>query len=341
MPNIFPNSNPVVAVNWWLATLRTTKIKEGTGLSAAYFLQKLFRALLTIWVIVTFVFVILRLSGDPAMQLLGPEAEQDTIDALREALGLTEPIWTQYVIYLSNFVQGDLGNSYLDGRDAVEVVAERLPKTVSLMLATAVVTFIIGIPAGIYSALHRNSFVDRLTMTISVMGFSIPNFFLGILLILLFSVSWRVLPSGGSDTVWHYIMPVITMASAEAAVFARFTRSAMLDVLNQPYVRTAVAKGVPWGKAVRLHALPNAAIPLVTVTGFFVGALIAGGVITENVFSWPGVGRLFVDSVANRDLAVVQVIILLIAFSMVTTNLIVDLAYGWLDPRVRDLRAED
>jgi peptide/nickel transport system permease protein len=310
-------------------------------MSTAYLAQKLFRALLTIWVIVTFVFVILRMSGDPVLQILGPDAEQDTIELVRKAWGLDKPIWQQYYIYLVNLLQGDMGASYLDGRDAIQVVAERIPKTLSLMGITAVVTFVIGIPAGIYAALHRNTFIDRLTMTGAVMGFSIPNFFLGVLLILLFSVTWRMLPSGGSETASHYIMPVITMATAEAGIFARFTRSAMLDVLNQHYIRTAIAKGVPWGKVVREHALPNAAIPTVTITGFFVGGLIAGGVITENVFAWPGVGRLLVDSVANRDMAVVQVIILLIAASMVATNLFIDLTYGWLDPRVRDLRAED
>lgn len=310
-------------------------------MSITYLAQKLFRALLTIWGIVTFVFVILRMSGDPVLQILGPEAEPETIELMRAAWGLDKSILQQYFIYFANLFKGDMGVSYLDGRDALMVVGERIPKTLSLMGVTAVVTFAIGIPAGIYAALHRNSVIDRLTMTIAVMGFSIPNFFLGVLLILLFSVTWQILPSGGSETPAHYIMPVITMATAEAGIFARFTRSAMLEVLNQPYIRTAVAKGVPWNKVVRQHALPNAAIPTVTITGFFVGTLIAGGVITENVFAWPGVGRLLVDSVANRDMAVVQLIIFLIAVSMVTTNLIIDLAYGWLDPRVRDLRAED
>jgi len=310
-------------------------------MSITYLAQKLFRALLTIWGIVTFVFVILRMSGDPVLQILGPEAEPETIELMRAAWGLDKSILQQYFIYFANLFKGDMGVSYLDGRDALLVVGERIPKTLSLMGVTAVVTFAIGIPAGIYAALHRNTLIDRLTMTVAVMGFSIPNFFLGVLLILLFSVTWQILPSGGSETPAHYIMPVITMATAEAGIFARFTRSAMLEVLNQPYIRTAVAKGVPWNKVVRQHALPNAAIPTVTITGFFVGTLIAGGVITENVFAWPGVGRLLVDSVANRDMAVVQLIIFLIAASMVTTNLIIDLAYGWLDPRVRDLRAED
>ena len=310
-------------------------------MSIRFLIQKIFRALLTILIIVTFIFIVLRISGDSALLIFGPDADAEALESLREAWGLNKPIWQQYLIYIGNIFHGDLGKSYLDGRDAIEVVAERIPKTLSLMWVTAIVTFLIGIPAGIYSAIHHNTKTDRATMTLSVMGLSIPNFFLGVLLILLFSVAWGILPSAGSESWRHYIMPVITMATAEASVFARFTRSAMLEVLNQPYIRTAIAKGVPWKKVVREHALPNAAIPTVTMAGFFVGSLIVGGVVTENVFAWPGVGRLLVDSVRNRDLAVVQVAILLIAFSMVTANLIVDLAYGWLDPRVRDLRSEE
>lgn len=310
-------------------------------MSTRYLLQKLFRAGLTIIIIVTFVFVALRMSGDAALQIYGADVDDAVLEALRKSWGLDKPIWQQYLSYIGNIFQGELGTSYLDGRDAIEVVMERVPKTLSLMWITALFTFLIGIPAGIYAALHHNTAIDRATMTLAVMGLSIPNFFLGVLLILLFSVTWRLLPSAGSETWQHYIMPVITMATAEASVFARFMRSSMLEVLSQPYIRTAMAKGVPWHKVVREHALPNAAIPTVTVAGFFVGSLIVGGVITENVFAWPGVGRLLVDSVANRDLAVVQVAILLIAVSMVTTNLIVDLSYGWLDPRVRDLQTNE
>jgi len=310
-------------------------------MSTRYLLQKLFRAVLTICIIVTFVFVALRMSGDAVLQIYGPDVSTEVLEALRKSWGLDKPIWKQYLIYIGNIFQGDMGKSYLDGRDAIEVVMERVPKTLSLMWITAIVTFLIGIPAGIYSALHHNTAIDRSTMTLSVMGLSIPNFFLGVLLILLFSVTWRLLPSAGSESWQHYIMPVITMATAEASVFGRFMRSSMLEVLSQPYIRTAIAKGVPWRKVVRGHALPNAAIPTVTVAGFFVGSLIVGGVITENVFAWPGVGRLLVNSVANRDLAVVQTAILMIAISMVTTNLIVDLSYGWLDPRVRDLQTKE
>jgi len=310
-------------------------------MSIRYLLHKIIRALLTICIIVTFVFIVLRMSGDTALQIYGPDASAEAIEAISEAWGLNKPIWKQYLIYIGNIFHGDLGQSYMDGRDAVDVVMERVPKTLSLMWITAIVTFLIGIPAGIYSALHHNTAMDRFTMTLAVMGLSVPNFFLGVLLILLFSVTWRLLPSAGSESWQHYIMPVITMATAEASVFARFMRSSMLEVLSQPYIRTAIAKGVPWQKVIRGHALQNAAIPTVTVAGFFIGSLIVGGVITENVFAWPGVGRLLVDSVANRDLAVVQVAILLIAVSMVSVNLIVDISYGWLDPRIRDFQARE
>jgi peptide/nickel transport system permease protein len=302
--------------------------------------QKTIRALLTVLALVTFVFVILRVSGDPAVEILGVEAGPEALEAYREKWGLNKPIWEQYIYYFANMLRGDFGTSLIEGRDALEVVADRLPKTLTLMGWTALFTFLIGIPAGIYAALNRNTWTDRTTMAITVASFSMPNFVIGILLIFLFSVTWNLLPTAGSDTWLHYIMPVITMATAEAAVFARFTRSAMLEVLNQPYMRTALAKGVPWHQAVRRHALPNTAIPTVTVAGFFVGSLIAGGVITENVFAWPGVGRLLVSSVENRDSPVVQAIIILISGSMVTTNLIVDLLYGWLDPRIGSLRAE-
>ena len=310
-------------------------------MSSRYYIQKLFRALLTIWIIITFVFIVMRLSGDSVLMIFGPDVDAEAMNTLREEWGLNKSIWRQYLYYIGNVFQGDMGKSYLDGRPAFVVVMERVPKTLSLMGITAIVTFLIGIPAGIYSALHHNTRTDRATMTLSVMGLSVPNFFLGVLMILLFSVVWQLLPSAGSETAWHYVMPVITMATAEASVFARFTRSAMLEVLNLPYIRTALAKGVPWKQVVRKHALPNAAIPTVTIAGFFVGSLVVGGVVTENVFAWPGVGRLLVNAVANRDVAVVQMAVLLISFSMVTTNLIVDFAYGWLDPRVRDLRTED
>lgn len=306
-----------------------------------FYVQKFLRAILTVWAVVTFVFVILRISGDAAIEILGVDIGPEAIEAFRRRWGLDRPIWEQYVIYFVNLAQGDFGISLVDGRPALEVVLDRVPKTLALMVPTTIITLGLGIPAGIYAALNRNTWIDRGTMAISVMSFSLPNFVVGIFLILLFSVTWRLLPTAGSETWLHYIMPVITMSTADAAIFARFSRSAMLEVLNQPYMRTALAKGIPWRTAVRRHAVPNTAIPTVTIAGFFVGSMIAGGVITENVFAWPGVGRLLVSAVGYRDTAVVQVIMILIAVSMVTTNLIIDILYGWLDPRVRSLRTGD
>ena len=310
-------------------------------MSLVFYAQKIFRALLTVWAVVTFVFIILRISGDAAIEILGVDIGPEAIEAFRRRWGLDQPIWKQYLIYFGDLLQGDFGISLVDGRPALEVVLDRVPKTLALMVPTTILTLGIGIPAGIYAALHRNSWIDRGTMAVSVMSFSLPNFVVGIFLILLFSVTLRLLPTAGSETWLHYIMPVITMSTADAAIFARFSRSAMLEVLNQPYMRTALAKGIPWPTAVRRHAVPNTAIPTVTIAGFFVGSMIAGGVITENVFAWPGVGRLLVSAVGYRDTAVVQVIMILIAVSMVTTNLVIDIMYGWLDPRVRSLRTGD
>lgn len=303
-----------------------------------YILQKIARAFFTVVLIVSTVFIVLRLSGDPAMYVLGIDADPRALDDFRARWGLDRPVLVQYWQFVVNCLQGDFGYSYFEERDAMEAVLERLPKTLLLMGVTAVVTLLIGIPTGVIAALYRDSWIDRVTMLIAVAGFSVPNFVLGIFLILLFSVSLNVLPTSGSGTWKHLVMPVVTMSVAEAAVFARFTRSAMLETLHQPYMRTARAKGLRRQQTIWYHAMPNAAIPLVTVAGFFIGTLIAGGVVTENVFAWPGLGRLLVTSVANRDLAVVQIIVILIACSMVLTNLTIDLLYGWLDPRVGSLR---
>lgn len=296
---------------------------------------RLARAALTIAMVVTFAFVVLRLSGDPAQIIMGADAPPEAVEAFRAAWGLDEPIWVQYLSYFWAILQGDLGRSMRDGRDAIVLVTERIPATLALTLPALAIKICLGIPAGIYAALHRNSLADRVVMIIAVAGFTVPSFVLGLLLVLVFAVELGWLPSGGQESWRHGILPVITLGLGGAAVLARFTRSAMLEVLGQPYIRTASAKGVPWRAVVTGHALPNAAIPTVTIIGFMVGTLIAGAVVVESVFSWPGVGRLLVVAVANRDLAVVQCILLLVAITMVCANLIVDLLYGLLDPRLR------
>jgi peptide/nickel transport system permease protein len=296
---------------------------------------RLARAALTLVLVVTFAFIVLRLSGDPALLIMSADAPPEAIAAFRRAWGLDDPLWVQYVNYFGAIFHGDLGRSMRDGRDAIDLVAERIPATLALTVPALMIKIGLGIPAGVQAALHRNSWVDRLVMFLAVAGFTVPSFVLGLLLVLVFAVQLGWLPSGGQESWRHAILPIITMGMGGAAVLARFTRSAMLEVLGQPYMRTALAKGVPWHIAVRRHALPNAAIPTVTIVGFMVGSLLAGAVVVESVFSWPGVGRLLVVAVANRDLAVVQCILLLVAATMVSANLVVDLLYGVLDPRLR------
>jgi peptide/nickel transport system permease protein len=304
-----------------------------------HFSIRLARALMTIVLVVTFAFIVLRLSGDPALMILGPEAPPEVIAAFRKAWGLDAPIWMQYLDYFSAIVKGELGRSMRDGRPAIALVMERIPATLVLTIPALVLKLAIGIPAGIFAALHRGSAIDRTVMIGAVAGFTVPSFVLGLVLVLIFAVQLGWLPSGGQDSWRHAILPIITLGVGGAGLLARFTRSAMLEILGQPYIRTASAKGVPWRAVVLSHALPNAAIPTVTIIGFMVGALIAGAVVIESVFSWPGVGRLLVVAVANRDLAVVQCILLLVAAIMVTSNLIVDFLYGFLDPRLRNAGA--
>lgn len=300
-----------------------------------FVLTKIFRALLTLWIVVTFAFVIMHASGDPIEIMLGDQAEQEVIDHYKELYGLDRPMHEQYYRYVLGILQGDLGYSLSDQRPVTELLVEAIPATLELGLTALVISMVVGIPLGIIAALNRNKPIDRFVMTFAVLGFSIPNFFLGILLILLFSMTLRWLPTAGMGSWQHLVMPALTLGTAAAGSLARFTRSSMLDVLNKLYMRTAVAKGVPRGRRIRWHALPNAAIPLVTVLGFRLGDLVAGSIITETVFAWPGVGRALVSAVTARDLAVVQGVLLMTACTMVVANLLVDLTYGWIDPRIR------
>ena len=295
-------------------------------------------AALTILIVVTFAFVVLRASGDPAMLILSVDAPAAAIEAFRKSWGLDRPLWVQYLEFLRHLAVGDLGQSMRDGRPAASLVAERIPATLALTIPALLIKVGLGIPAGVWAALRRGTWVDKSVMAAAVAGFTVPSFVLGLVLVLVFAVQLRWLPSGGQDSVWSPVLPVITLGIGGAAVLARFTRSAMLEVLDQPYIRAALAKGVPWGQVVRRHALPNAAIPTVTIVGFMVGSLLAGAVVVESVFSLPGVGRLLVVAVSNRDLAVVQAILVLVAATMVCANLVVDLVYGVLDPRLRGRR---
>lgn len=304
-------------------------------MNARFVLVRIGRALVTLWLVITFAFLVLRLSGDPVEILLGDQADASVVQHYRALYGLDRPLHEQYLRYFVGIAHADFGVSIADGRPVVETVAAALVPSLQLALTAFGVAIAIGIPLGIIAALNRNRAADRFVMSFAVLGFSIPNFFLGILLILAFSAWLRVLPSSGTGTVWHLVMPAITLGTALAGSLARFTRSSMLEVLTRPYMRAAAAKGVPRTRRIVLHALPNAAIPLLTVLGLRLGDLVAGSIVTETVFAWPGVGRLLVSAVAARDLAVVQAVLIWASLAMIAANLAVDLAYGWIDPRVR------
>ncbi|TFF23127.1 ABC transporter permease [Jiella endophytica] len=303
-------------------------------MSLRFILGKLLRAFLTLLLAVTFVFIVLRMSGDPVSQMLPDDTPASVVAAYRQMWGLDRPLPEQYARYVAGILHGDFGFSFRDNRPALDVVLERVPLSLELGLTALALTIVLGIGGGILAALKRGTSVDHATMAFTIMGHSMPNFFLGILLILAFAMTWRILPSSGTGSWRHLVMPAVTLGTSYAATVARFTRSSLLEVLHQPFMRTARAKGVPFRRRILGHALPNAGIPIVTVVGLRLGALIGAAVVVEPVFAWPGVGQLLVSAVAFRDLAIVQTIVLLIAFTMVVVNFLVDLTYGWLDPRI-------
>jgi peptide/nickel transport system permease protein len=304
----------------------------------AFALTRISRALLTIFIVVALAFVLLRVSSDPAQVILGPDAPPEAITAFRKAWGLDEPLWWQFLLYVAGVMRGDFGRSLINGAQVLPLVLERIPATLEIMLPALVLSCLLGISAGAFAALKRDTTADRAVMLGAVAGFTVPSFVLGLVLVLVFAVELHLLPSGGNDSWRSAILPVVTLSATSSAILARFTRSAMVEVLGQPYIRAASAKGLLWRAVIRHHALPNAAIPVVTMIGFMVGGLLAGAVVTESVFSWPGLGRLMVTSVGARDVAVVQCILLLVSATMVLSNLGVDLLYGVLDPRLRSGR---
>lgn len=302
-----------------------------------YIISKLVRAAITLLVTVTLVFVFIRYSGDPASALAPPDAPQEVIDQYTRALGLDKPLWKQYTGYLGQVAHGDFGYSVHSGRSAVSLFFDRLPATLHLGGVALFIALFVGIPLGALAALNRGRMTDRSVMAFSVFAFAMPNFLFGLIVILTGALVFRVYLGGqGAAGSWLGVLPpALTLGLASMGAFARFTRSSLLETINKPFMRAAEARGVPYMRRLLRHALPNAAIPLVTVIGFSLGGLIAGSVVTEQVFAWPGVGQLLVRSVATRDIATVQFIVLAIAFTMIFANLVVDLLYLVIDPRIR------
>ena len=292
------------------------------------------RALLTLWLVVTSVFVVLRLSGDPAQTMLGPDAPAAALDAFRENYGLDNSIVRQYLDYIGQLLQGNLGESMHYNRPVTELFMLRLPATLELASVALAIAIIVGIPAGIIAAMKRNTIIDRFAMFGAFVGQSAPNFFVGILLIFFLSLKLKWLPSSGRGDWQQLVMPALTLATGLLAGLARMTRSSVLEVVHADYIRTARAKGLGRQRVMRWHILRNAALPVVTMFGLWLSGAIGGAAVTETVFAWPGVGRLIVEAVTDRDFPVVQSLVLFIAMSVILVNLLVDVAYAWLDPRI-------
>jgi len=282
------------------------------------------------------VFLMIHLiPGDPARRYAGLEASQEDVEGVRRALGLHEPLPVQYGRFLGRFVTGDLGRSLKTGRPVAEEIAARYGSTVllaSLAIASAVV---LGSATGVVAAVWRRSAVDQAALLASLLGLSLPSFFLGLVLMLVFSVQLGWLPLAGNATWRHAVLPAVTLALPAAAVISRMVRGSLVEVLEQDYIRTARSKGLTEWVVVNSHAVRNALIPVVTVVGLQLGYLLGGAVVTETVFSWPGIGRLIVQSIAARDFPVVQAAVLLLAVTFVTINLVTDMLYAVLDPRIR------
>ncbi len=301
-----------------------------------YISTRLLYTIPVLWLVVSVVFLLIHLvPGDPIQQMLGENAAATDLAAARHAYGLDVPVGQQYVNYWKGVLHGDLGQSLRFNQNVGRIIAERYPATIELTLAALAVAILISVPAGVRSARRRNRWDDRAISFVSLLGLSFPNFALGPVLILFFAVMLGVLPVSGSGTVAHLVLPAITMGGALAAILTRMVRTSMLEELGQDYIRTARAKGLPESTVVYRHALRNAMIPVMTVVGLQFGALLAGAIVTETIFSWPGIGRLTIQAISSRDYYLVQGCILAIGLTYVAVNFFTDLLYSVVNPRIR------
>jgi peptide/nickel transport system permease protein len=309
-----------------------------------YTVRRLVLMLPVLLVVTLMVFsLMLLLPGDPAMALLGENLDPEAYTTVRKALGLDQPVPVQYVRWLSKTFQGDLGRSLHTREPVLTIIGTHLPRTLYLTLAAMLVSLIIAIPAGVIAALRRNSFVDTVATVLAMVGVAVPNFWLGVMCILFFSVTLGWLPVSGYvgplENPWlslqHMVLPAITLGTAIAAEVTRMTRSSLLEVLDRDYILTARAKGLGERSVILAHALKNALIPVVTIVGLQMGRLFGGAVVTESIFAVPGLGTLLVSGIFSRDFPIVQAVVLVMALAVLSCNLIVDLLYTWLDPRIR------
>ena len=301
-----------------------------------YIASRLLYTLPVIWLVVSVVFLLIHIvPGDPIQQMLGEGAASADLQATRHTYGLDQPLGRQYLHYWRGVLHGDLGSSIRFDQSVSSLIAQRYPATLELTLVSLAVALLISIPAGVRSARRRDRWDDRLLSFISLLGLSFPNFALGPILILFFAIYLGLLPVSGSGTWMHIILPAITMGGALAAILTRMVRTAMLEELGQDYIRTARAKGLPERIVVYRHALRNAMVPILTVIGLQFGALLAGAIVTETIFSWPGIGRLTIQAISNRDYYLVQGCVLAIGLTYVAVNFLTDISYSLANPRIR------
>jgi peptide/nickel transport system permease protein len=310
---------------------------EGVVQLFGYILKRLLQMIPTLFGVSVLVFILVHsVPGDPARMIAGPEASPDDVELVRERLGLNQPLHVQYFDYVTDLLTGDLGTSLRSGRPVAEEIMTRFPTTVTLTVMSVVILVVVGLFAGIFSATKPNSLRDNSTMMFALFGISMPVFWLGLMLILLFSYYLPLRPSGGNSSLEHFILPAIALGLSSSAILARLTRSSVLEVIHQDFVRTARAKGVKEKIVIYKHTLKNALIPIITIIGLEFGHLLGGAVLTETVFSMNGLGRFLIQSIQFRDYPAVQGCVLFIATVFVVVNIIVDVAYGLVDPRVRN-----
>jgi peptide/nickel transport system permease protein len=303
---------------------------------ASYILRRLALTVPVLVGVATLVFSLIHLvPGDPAQAMLGEGAASGDVAALRTRLGLDQPLYRQYATFVVGLAHGDLGTSFRTNTPVARMIGERMPATAELALAAMLAALAFSIPLGILAAVKKGTWVDHAAMTISLVGISVPNFWLGPLLAILFSVQWSLLPVSGRGTLLHLVLPAVTLGAALAAILTRMTRASVFEELRELYVLAARARGASRWRAILRHAFRNSLIPVVTIAGLQFGSLLTGAIITETIFSWPGVGRLLIQSISFRDYPAVQGCILLIAVTYVFVNLLTDLVYGVLDPRIR------
>jgi peptide/nickel transport system permease protein len=300
-----------------------------------YLLSRIIQAVVTLWLLTLVAFVMTRLTGNPLDVLLDARATEEDRAAVAQVLGLDRPLAVQYGIYLRDAARGDFGNSFKTRRTALSTVMERLPWTLELGTASFLVSLLVAVPIGVITAVKRGTTIDMAGKVLALLGQSLPTFWLGLMLILLFAVTLQWLPAGGTGGLAHLVLPSITLGWFTMAGIMRLVRSAMLDTLGEEFVVTARAKGLAEPGVVWKHALRNAVIPPLTYAGVVFVALLAGAVVTETVFAWPGVGQLVIESITFRDVPVIQIIFLLFGVMYIGMNLVVDLLYAWADPRIR------